>query len=612
MNNKLVKVIIEPDGIEAHVPAGTLFSKVAAASGIPIESPCGGMGTCGKCKVTVSGNVSEPDAAEVRSLSDTEIADGVRLACRTHIDGDATVTVPEASRSLVQKILSHGMMRNCEIASGIKKTHVKLAPPTLEDERAALERIEASVGDLNASLNVLHNLSSKLEFADYDVTVVTSSNDLISVEPGDTTAHCYGIAYDLGSTTIVGYLMDLSSGKELGVSSVMNPQMVYGDDLVSRISFASTHDNGIGILQESAVSAMNRIAEELCSNVQVSAENIYKATVVGNTCMTHILLGIDVASLGQSPYEPTVCKNVQVQASKLGLMFCPEAIVHVLPNVAGFVGSDLVAVMLSAQWEQDGRTRLAVDIGTNGEMALMHKGRTYVCSAAAGPAFEGAGISCGMRGAPGAVDAVTIGDDVKLSVIDGRRPIGICGSGLLDAAAQMLDAGIIDETGKMLSPGDADFLHVALRERLVTGESGVEFVLATKQESGNGKPISITAKDIRCLQLAKGSIHAAIQTMIKEAGATDDDLSEILLAGAFGNYIGVGSAIRIGLIPAIDINKVNSIGNAAGVGAKLALLSEVEMEIARQLASSAKHIELAASSDYQNELMERMLFPPKP
>ena len=611
--SKLVKVTFEPDGNEVFVPAGTLLSKAAAAAGMPVESPCGGVGTCAKCRVMVCGACDEPDATERKRLGEDDLAVGFRLACRANVLGDTTVTIPESSRSMVQKILSAGVLRDCAVMSGVSKIYCELRPPSLDDERAEFERLADYLVSrdikLRPNLHVARDLSRVLREADYRVTAVVYDDELVAVEPGDTTAHCCGIAYDLGSTTIVGYLMDLCTGEDLAVSAVMNPQMVYGDDLVSRISFATTAENGAEVLQFAAVDALNRIAREVARLAGVETSSIYKATVVGNTCMTHLLLGIDATSLGQSPYVPSVCADISLPARELGLDLSPEASVLVLPNVAGFVGSDLVGVLLASEWGNNGRTRLAVDIGTNGEMALLHNGRTYACSAAAGPAFEGAGISCGMRGGPGAIDSVRIGDDVEVTTIDNRPAIGMCGSGLVDAIAQMLDAGIIDESGRMLSPRDADSLPPSLRERLIEADKGVEFVLVAKSKTGNGKPLTITSGDVRRLQLAKGSIHAAIQTLIRTAGATDDQLEEILLAGAFGNYIRVESAMRIGLIPDVGIERVKSVGNAAGAGARLALLCEQEMDQARELARSAEHLELAVSPDYQMELMERMMFP---
>jgi uncharacterized 2Fe-2S/4Fe-4S cluster protein (DUF4445 family) len=610
---KLFRVVFEPDGTELVVPAGTLLSRAAAAAGLAIETPCGGMGICGKCKVLVRGNTPEPDLSEQRLLSKEELAEGFRLACRLRVESDITVTVPAESRSRMQKILSRGVSRQCQVSSGVRKTYCVLDTPSLDDERAEFERLAAYLESqgisIRPNLNVVRTISRQLREADYRVTATTYDRQLIALEPGDTSTDSYGIAYDLGSTTVVGYLVDLHTGRELAVSSVMNPQTVYGDDLVSRISFACTQDKGAEILQNAALDALARIAERLAKTAGVNLKNVYKVTVVGNTCMTHLLLGIDVASLGQSPYVPSLCSDITVRALDLRLPFAPEAPVMVLPSIAGFVGSDLVGVLLSVEWEKDGRTRLAVDIGTNGEMALLHQGKTYVCSAAAGPAFEGAGISCGMRGSPGAIDSVVISDDVYISTIDNRKPLGICGSGLVDAVAQMLDVGIVDESGRMLSPDEARTLPEAIRQRLISGQSGPEFVLVDKRLSGTGRRISLTQEDIRHLQLAKGSIRAAIATLMSMAGATEDDLSEILLAGAFGNYIRVESAARIGLIPNVTREKIVSIGNAAGTGARLALLCEQEMQVARELARKAVHLELAVLPDYQMNLMEHMMFP---
>ena len=610
---KLIKITFKPDGAEVHVPAGTLVSKAAAAAGMAVETPCGGMGTCGKCRVILKGVLPEPDSTERRLLGEAEIAQSVRLACRTRVVGELEVTIPEASRSKVQKILSQGALRECKVMSGVAKVHCRLRPPSLEDETAEFERLASHLETRDIALKPNHEiariLSPILRSSDYDVTAVSYQDELIAVEPGDTTSQCCGIAFDLGSTTVVGYLMDLNSGEELAVAAVMNPQVVYGEDLVSRVGFATTQENGAQLLQSAAVDTLNRITKMAAQTARVPLERIYKATVVGNTCMTHLLLGIDVRSLGQSPYVPSVCTDITIPARVLGLDIAGEAKVTVLPNVAGFVGSDLVGVLLSTQWEADGKTRLAVDIGTNGEMALLHGGKTYACSAAAGPAFEGAGISCGMRGGPGAIDSVTISDTVEISTIDNRRPIGLCGSGLVDAVAQLLDVGIIDESGRLLPPGEVSGLTEAVARRLVETQNGVAFVLATLEESGARKAVTLTAGDIRRLQLAKGSIHAAIQTLIKTAGTDDSDISEILLAGAFGNYIRVESAIRIGLIPPVDRRIVKSIGNAAGAGARLALLCEQEMEMARRLARCATHLELAVSPDYHMELMERMMFP---
>ncbi len=610
---ELVKVRFEPDGIEIFVPADIKISRAALAAGCAIEMTCGGMGTCGKCRVEVDGKVSEPDPSELRLLTTDEIDKGIRLACRTKILSDTTVTIPMASRSLVQKILSEGIIREVHVVPSVIKVYVELPKPSLKDERGDFERLNAAltVYDIETHIGVplAKELPSRLRDADFKITAVINDDELISVEPGDTVRKNYGIAFDLGTTTIAAYLLDLNTGHEVAVASAMNPQIAYGDDLVSRINFAMTEPGGIALLRRAAVDVFNKLTRNLCEQQEISPEHIYEITIVGNTCMTHIFLGLDVSTLGVSPYVPTVCQAMILRGSEAGLEINPGAKVHVLPNVAGFVGSDLVAVVLAALREDEDRTRLAVDVGTNGEMALLHDGQLYACSAAAGPAFEGARISCGMRGAPGAIDSVRITDKVEITTIDNRRPVGLCGSGLVDAAAQMLDAGILDSTGRMLMPDEAGHLPPEVRERLIEVDGSPEFVIATEKESVRRDPITLTQRDIRQLQLAKGSIRAAIETLLNTAGAKSENLKEIILAGAFGNYIRIESALRIGLLPEIDIDRIKPVGNAAGAGAKLALLSIRERERANRLAGRIEHIELASHPDYQNEFMEKMLFP---
>ena len=608
---QLVTVRFETDDMEIHVPAGATVAEAALIAGCAVETPCGGMGTCGKCRVIVKDGVSLPDASAKRLLSESELSEGMRLACKTRIQADTIVSIPETSRSVMQKILCTGVARQVAPESNVRKLYAEAPDPTLLDERAEFERIAETIGlnpvDITIGLGLARQLSSIVREADYKVTAILAGQELLALEAGDTTSSKYGVAFDLGSTTVVGYLVDLNTGHEVAVASTTNPQMAYGDDLISRINFAA-EPHGMDYLTKAASDAMNRITKQLASSAGIQAQSIYEATVVGNSCMTHILLGIDPSTLGQSPYVPTICTDMTVHAREIGLKINPRGLVQVLPNVAGFVGSDLVAVLLASMWEDDGHTRLAVDIGTNGEMALRHNGRTFACSAAAGPAFEGARISCGMRGGPGAIDSVRIGDTVVISTINNRKPRGICGSGLVDAVAEMLKAGIIDEMGRLLDPDEVGALPASVRQRLIVGEKGTEFVLVEAGQSANGARLTLTQRDIRQLQLAKGSIHAAIRTLLKVAGAETSDISELLLAGAFGNYIRKESAVRIGLVPEMPVEKITSVGNAAGTGAKLALLSVKERRLACRLAAETEHVELANHPDYQNEFVEMMLF----
>lgn len=608
----MVKIRFEPDGVEIHAPAGTLIAKAALMAGCAVEMTCGGIGTCGKCRVEVAGKVDKPDSSEERYLTTEDLAQGIRLACRTRVTGDAVVTVPTTSRSLVQKVLSHGIVRDVHVAPAVMKVYVELPKPSLADERGDFERLAAALTvydiEVNIGVPLARELPVRLRKSDYKVTAVVTDNELIAVEPGDTVRQNYGIAFDLGSTTIAGYLIDLNTGHEIAVASVINPQISYGDDLVSRINFAGTETNGLELLRKAALDALNKIVGHLTEAPGIDSKNIYEITVVGNTCMTHLFMGLDVSTLGLSPYVPTLCRRMTLRGDEAGLSVNPGATVHVMPNVAGFVGSDLVGVVLATLREDEYRTRLAVDVGTNGEMALLHNGQFYACSAAAGPAFEGARISRGMRGAPGAIDSVRIGEQVEITTIDDRPAAGICGSGLVDAVSEMLSAGVIDDSGRMLIPDEAGHLPPDIRARLIEVNAGPAFILATEHESADGEPVTLTQRDVRQLQLAKGSIRAAIETLLRIAGATIEDLDDILLAGSFGNYIRIESALRIGLLPPVEIDRITPVGNAAGAGAKLALISTKERERASRLAAVIEHIELAGHPDYRNEFVERMLF----
>ncbi len=610
---ELVNVRFEPDGIEIHVPVGTMISRAALAAGCAVEMPCGGMGTCGKCRIHIEGQCSPPDSGELRALTAEELADGIRLACRARLVGNATITIPTASRSLVQKILSHGTMRDVHIIPSVSKLYVEIPKPSLTDERGDFERLAAAltVYDIEATIGVplARQLPQILRDSDFKVTAVVADHELIAVETGYTVRQNYGIAFDLGTTTVAGYLIDLNTGHEVAVAGAMNPQIAYGDDLVSRINFAMTEPGGLDILRRAASDVLNKVARQLYELEGIDGHSVYEVTLVGNTCMTHLFLGLDVSHLGVAPFVPSVCQAMVLRGDDSGLDVNPGARIHVLPNVAGFVGSDLVGVVLATLREDEDHTRLAVDVGTNGEMALVHKGQLYSCSAAAGPAFEGARISCGMRGSSGAIDSVKITDKVYITTVDDRRPIGLCGSGLVDVVAELLRIGIIDPTGRMLSAEEVEHLPQAVRERLIVVDDAVEFILATEQEAGRRDPITLTQRDVRELQLAKGSIRAAIETLLKTAGATADDLSEIVLAGAFGNYIRVENAIAIGLLPPISIEKIKAAGNAAGVGAKLALISVKERERAAILAERIEHIELASHQEYHKQFMDQMLFP---
>jgi uncharacterized 2Fe-2S/4Fe-4S cluster protein (DUF4445 family) len=435
----------------------------------------------------------------------------------------------------------------------------------------------------------------------------------MTVEPGDTTRHLYGVAFDIGTTTVVAYLMDLTSGREIASASDLNPQGAYGEDLISRLSFTQEHPQGLEVLRQEIVALLNRLVEEAAARAGVRKEHIYEATVVGNVVMQHLFLGIDPQGLAAAPYAPVVRAGLSLRAEEVGLELVPQARVHLLPSIAGFVGADMVGVLLTVLPQQSPEIQLIIDLGTNGEIALGSRERLLVCSTAAGPAFEGARIQHGMRSASGAIDRVRIGEDVTCRVIDGGPALGICGSGLIDAVAGLLEQGLIDSSGRLLRDSELPpTVSPKLRHRLkgsAEDGNGPRFVLVPQQLSGTGADIFLTQQDIRELQLAKGAIYAGIQVLKRELGIEDQDICRVLLAGAFGTYVNTANAQRIGLIPPVPRERVQAIGNAAGFGAQIALLSSPERRIAELAARRAEHVRLSGRPDFQDDFLRALHFP---
>ncbi|GAB1476997.1 hypothetical protein MASR2M70_18330 [Bacillota bacterium] len=527
--------------------AGETLSAAAHRAGVTINADCAGQGTCGKCKIKIiEGDSGLPDSAEKDLLSKEELASDIRLACRVKAREDMTVQVLTAVGNM-----------------GRKKDMARLPEDFIPEKKPQ--------------------------------------------KPGEPEAY-YGLAFDIGTTTVVGMLWDLRKAEPVGAVAGANPQSDYGADVISRIMYCGMAEGNLQRMQEKILGRLNAIVREFCENYGIHPENINEAVAVGNTTMSHLLLAVDPKSLALAPFSPGFTGPVTVKAGELGLKIHADARVNILPNIAGHVGADIVAVLLASGLEKMEGANLAIDIGTNGEILLARGGRVLTCSTAAGPAFEGASIKQGMRASTGAIEGINIQDGkVELSVIGDSDPIGICGSGLIDCVSELLKAGIVTKKGKLMTQAEAreagfpDFLS----ERLAAEESGNSFILYSK---GKGKKVSITQKDIREVQLAKGAILAGIRIMMQELDLKDEDIDRVFLAGAFGNYIRVESALAIGLLPSVNRSIVSSVGNAAGAGASMALLSGGALEKAYRLAEEAEHIELAAHSDFQAVYLQSMYF----
>ena len=608
--SRAVHVTFQPEGRTIAVMPGTSLLEAAALAGIVMETPCGGAGTCGKCRVVVSKGAPEPTDNEREILSADDIASGARLACRVNVRNDMVVNIPLAARFFEQKILTDGQGRQVALEPTVIKRHFQLDPPSLKDLRSDMERIlDAMDEGAEASVDAARDLPAMMREAKFSVTGVAAENRLIAVEPGDTTNKNYGVAFDIGTTTVVGFLLDLVSGRELAVAARTNPQVAYGDDVLSRIHFAGTQANGLAKLQSVIVECMNDIIAECCAKAGVPLEHLYEATVAGNTTMLHLLLGVDPQYLARAPYVGAFRSPQNLRAAEIGLRIHPQGILHTLPNIAGFVGADTVAVILASGLHESQRPILAIDIGTNGELVVGNKDRILACSTAAGPAFEGARIAHGMRASEGAIRKVIFNSDVEYDVIGEVAPRGICGTGLIDVAAELIRTGIVDSSGRMQAADELDHqLPDALRKRVIKPDGGA-FVLAPAAETRTDRAITISQRDVRELQLAKAAIAAGTRILLEEFGIGIEEVEHVLLAGAFGNFIRRESAKGIGLLPEVPDERILYIGNAAGAGARMTLLSRRAKEEANSISRRVQYVELAGRQEFHEVFTDALMFP---
>lgn len=611
MKSSEVNVVFQPSGRSVFVLPGTLLLEAAGRAGIVLQTPCGGRGTCGKCRVrVVDGQCPVPPAAE-GFLSPRQLDEGDRLACQTYVEEPLVVDIPDESRfDAAQQILTGDAGHDAVLNPVVRKRYFSLTTPASGDAISDVGRLKAAIGDVTIPFHLLLNLAAFLRAHQWQGTAVVAGDRLIGMEVGDTTKDAYGVAFDLGTTTVVGTLFNLATGQEKAVRSTMNPQVGFGDDVISRISRVRENHGALGELQQAALKAVNSLIHGLSEQTGVDTRHIYEVVIAGNSTMQQLVCGLDPSALGEVPFVQTFDGALTLSAQGLGLAANPHGEVFVFPQIGGFVGGDTVAGMLAAGLDTVREPTLLVDIGTNGEIVLAHDRELQAASTAAGPAFEGARVVQGMRATTGAIEKVLIGDDVLLNVIGNTRPVGLCGTALIDAVAALLRKGIIDPTGRILPPDEVpSSLPDALRARLVTVDSQTQFELVPAEEAASGEAIYLWQKDVRELQLAMGAIRAGINIMLRRVGLKPEDLGAVLLAGAFGNFIRRNNARRIGLLPQIPCGHIHFIGNAASLGAKLALLSADERERAKRLRSNTEHVDLSMDPEFQMEFGMAMMFP---
>ncbi len=582
---------IEPIGKRLACQDGETVLAITQRAGILLNATCGGEGICGTCIVRVlEGRVSAPTLVEESELGKARLKDGWRLACQSQVQGDLRMHIPPESLASLQRVQTEGRDLPVELNPAVRFVEVNLPPPALSDLRSDADRLQDALGipDLNLPLGVMRTLSDDLRKDQFHASVFLRGAALVAVRPSG--ASPLGLAVDLGTTKLAGYLVDLASGNTLARAGAVNPQIAYGEDVMARISHAMTKPKGGEQLRMAVTEAVAKLANDLCAQAGRSSGDIAEAVVVGNTAMHHLFLGLPVRQLGLAPYVPAESAALDVPAGELELTFAPGANIHLLPNIAGFVGADHVAMLLGSGMLESRGIVLGMDIGTNTEISLIARGRHYSCSTASGPAFEGAHIKHGMRAAPGAIEKVTIHDGrIFLQSVDNCPPVGLCGSGILDLVAQMLRAGIIDTRGAFVAPqGD---------KRLRRGERGWEFILL-KADENQGREISFARKDINEIQLAKGAMRTGVHILLDKAGVEEKDIDTVFIAGAFGTYLDVQSGIDIGMFPCIGREKFIQVGNAAGTGARLALLSMRKREQAVEVAKQVNYVELTAEASF--------------
>ncbi|MGD0374187.1 MAG: ASKHA domain-containing protein [Streptosporangiaceae bacterium] len=606
-----VDLHFEPAGTSVRVPPGVTLFDAASWNGIAIDSTCGGHGTCKKCRVKVLDGSAPASPLDARAFSPDELRAGWRLACRVQTQADLRVEVPPLVTR--PKAATVGVGRQVILRPAAQKRYLELDEPSLADQQTDIERVLAGLDDLElrVDLAVLRSVGRVLRAADYKVTAVVVDEVLIAVQAGDTTSRLYGIAFDLGTTTVVATLLDLSTGTPLAVASMLSKQQPFGADVITRISSIMMDPAAMDRLTGLAHDTLRELTSDICAQAVVDPADVLEVAVAGNATMTHIALGIDPEPLGVAPFIMSTRHFPEILAADFGLAVHPRARAVVFPSFGAYVGGDITAGLLASGMDRDSRTRLFIDIGTNCEIVLGNSAWLLATAAPAGPAFEGAAIRCGMRAADGAIEVVTMtADGLGLKVIGDAAPAGLCGSGLVDAVAGLVGLGLLDPSGRLVSEEQAATIAPGLAPRLTRLGQERVFVLHWLGEAGDVEhSIYLSQRDVRELQFAKAAIATGWNILLEEAGLRPSDIRQVLLAGSFGSYLSPANAIRLGLVPDLPVLRVVSAGNVAGEGAKMALLSLRERAGALALLEEVRYVELSDRPDFNDRFVEQLPFP---
>jgi uncharacterized 2Fe-2S/4Fe-4S cluster protein (DUF4445 family) len=589
----LFNVGFEPLGRRGSCPEGQSLLDCARLLDVDIVSLCGGVSTCKRCVVqVVSGSVSPPTPEDMASFTEEELKNNYRLACTTYPESDVKILVPPESLSAPQRTQVEGLDLQVEPDPFVRGLKVHVQAPSLDapesDDQSLWVALQNGhgIGPGQIDLKVQQDLSVRLRDQSWKAAVALRETEIVAI--GTHAARWLGMAVDIGTTKVAAYLVDMETGKVRASMGMMNPQISYGEDVVARIYTAGKSEENARKMQALLVDALNGTAASLCEEIGADPSHVVDAVVVGNTAIHHLFLKLPVRQLGMSPYVPAVRSAVDIKARDLGLHLAPGAYVHLLPNIAGYVGADHVAMLLATEMDAQEGIILALDIGTNTEICLNCRGTMKSVSCASGPAFEGAHIQFGMRAAAGAIEHVRLsGEQLEIQTIGGEPPVGICGSGLLDVIAQMLNNNVIDRSGRMNA-------HPLVRTR----DGRKEFVLVERSDNGD---ITVSQRDVRELQVAKAAIRIGIQALLQDAGITERDIEKVIIAGAFGTFIDVESAVTIGMLPPLPLERFSQVGNAAGTGARMALISRSRRRAAQRIASQDGYIELASIPDFNRK-----------